>query len=327
VIHGQIGQPDQGLPFWRDDHMWRTALLVTGLLTACSRGANPDSTANVSGATALPPSTVTAPTEQSMLGQSAKVSGAVAADAIAAEPAASPAQVEARMIVRTASLRLQVADVRRAAQQALDATNAVHGFIGGSRVWRDGDQDRASLTLRVPSASLDATLATLRSAAVRVDDETVSGEDVTRQAVDLNAQLINLRATETELRALLTTVRVNAKRASEVLEVHAELSRIRGEIEQHTAELQSITQLAALSTISLELMPDVVATPIATERWQPVGVLRDATRALVSTLRVGANAAIWAVVYGLPVLLVLGGAVWGMWTLRRRIRKVTPVLS
>ena len=50
---------------------------------------------------------------------------------------------------------------------------------------------------------------------------------------------------------------MNAKRAAEVLEVHQELMRIRGEIEQHTAELQSLTQLAAMSTITLEIRPDV----------------------------------------------------------------------
>jgi Domain of unknown function (DUF4349) len=296
--------------------MWRNALLVTGLLTACSRGANAPEAATVATDAAPPPSAsmsmVTAPTEQSALPEAAKGSRG----ALAAEPA--PAE---RMIVRTASMRLQVADVRRAAQQALDATTAVNGFVGGSRVWREGDQDRASLTLRVPSKSLDATLATLRKAAVRVDDESVSGEDVTRQAVDLTAQLTNLRATEIELRALLTTVRVNAKRASEVLEVHTELTRIRGEIEQHTAQLQSLTQLASLSTISLELLPDVVATPIATEGWQPVGVLRDATRALVGTVRTGINAGIWIVVYGLPMLLVALGFVHLVRTLRRRMQR------
>jgi Domain of unknown function (DUF4349) len=316
VIHGHIGQPDPEAPLLETRPMWRNALLVTGLLTACSRGANAPESANVSADAAPPPSAsmVTAPAEQSMMVGAVKVAGG----ATAAEP--KPLE---RMIVRTASMRLQVADVRRAAQQAIDATNAVNGFIGSSRAWRDGDQDRASLTLRVPSKSLDATLATLRNAAVRVDDESVSGEDVTRQAVDLTAQLTNLRATETELRALLTTVRINAKRASEVLEVHAELTRIRGEIEQQTAQLQSLTQLAALSTISLELMPDVIATPIGTEGWQPVGVLRDATRALVATVRTGINAGIWIVVYGVPMLLVLTGMVMLGRSLRRRMQRTS----
>ena len=130
---------------------------------------------------------------------------------------------------------------------------------------------------------------------------------MTRQAVDLTAQLVNLRATETELRALLVTVRQRTQKASDVLEVHTELSRVRGEIEQRTAELQTLTQLAALSTITLELRPDVVATPIASDAWQPRGVLRDATRALVGTARTVVSAAIWGVVYGGPFLILAGG--------------------
>jgi Domain of unknown function (DUF4349) len=213
----------------------------------------------------------------------------------------------ARMIVRTAELTLQVSDVRKTAQQVADATTAAEGFLGASRVWRDGELDRASMTVRVPSAKLDATIARLRQMAVRVDNESVTGEDVTRQAVDLTAQLTNLRATETELRALLTTVRLKTQRASDVLEVHTELARVRGEIDQHAAELQSLSQLAALSTITLELRPDVVASPIAAESWQPRGVLRDALRALAGAGRVGVNAMIWALVWAIPTLLLVLG--------------------
>lgn len=246
---------------------------------------------------------------------------AVAADAVsrsvALEKASAPTQsvpAQERMIVRTAEMSLQVSDVHRVTQQITQATAAAHGFLGTSRMWREGESDRANMVVRVPAASLDATLATLRALAVRVDNESVTGEDVTRQAVDLTARLTNLRATEVELRALLTTVREKTKRAADVLEVHAELSRVRGEIEQHTAELQQLTQFAALSTITLALRPDVVAQPIATDSWQPRGVLRDAVRALADTGRVAVNGLIWAVVYIAP-LLILAGVV--MVTLRR----------
>ena len=239
-----------------------------------------------------------------------------------AAPLAAPTQGGApeRMIVRTAQMSLQVGDVHRVTQQITDATAAAHGFLGTSRMWREGESDRANMVVRVPAAALDATLAQLRGMAVRVDNESVSGEDVTRQAVDLNAQLTNLRATEVELRALLTTVREKTKRAADVLEVHAELSRVRGEIEQHTAELQQLTQMAALSTITLDLRPDVVAQPIATDAWQPRGVLRDAVRALAGTGRVVVNGLIWAVVYLAPLLALGGGLLFLLRGIWRRTR-------
>ncbi len=238
----------------------------------------------------------------------------------AAMPITSAQSVPApeRMIVRTAEMSLQVSDVHRVTQQITDATAAAHGFLGTSRMWRDGESDRATMVVRVPATALDATLTTLRAMAVRVDNESVTGEDVTRQAVDLSAQLTNLRATEVELRALLTTVREKTKRAADVLEVHAELSRVRGEIEQHTAELQQLTQMAALSTITLDLRPDAVAQPIATDAWQPRGVLRDAVRALAGTGRVAVNAVIWAVVYIAPLLALAGGLLFALRRLWRR---------
>lgn len=287
--------------------MSRTELVVMAVLAAaCGGGARPDAAALRDAAVG---------SAQNALEVSAPVAGArasVVAEAIAKSvpPALTVATTSAdstsvaRMIVRSAELSLQVSDVRKAAQQVADATTRVGGFLGASRLWREGEMDRSSMTVRVPSATLDSTLARLRQLAVRVDNESVTGEDVTRQAVDLTAQLTNLRATEAELRALLTTVRIKTQRASDVLEVHRELARVRGEIDQHAAELQSLTQLAALSTITIDLRPDVVATPIATETWQPRGVLRDAVRALADTGRVVVNAGIWLLVWSVPLLLV-----------------------
>lgn len=310
-----------------------TTLTLAVALAACgtrARSAEPaaDASGGMAAQTITPEAMADRPAaSESML----KVAGAPAAppaDNVAMPARGAGAQPVARMIVRSARMSLQVGDVRRAVDAVNALTGEVKGFLGDSRFWRDENRERASLTLRVPSEALDATLARLRTLAVRVDDESTSGEDVTRQAVDLNAQLVNLRATEVELRALLVTVRQNAKRASEVLEVHQELTRIRGEIEQHTAELQSLTQLAAMSTITLDLRPDVVAVPVADQGWQPRGVLRDAVRALLGTGRALADVAIWALVYAAPLLLVAGLLVAGarhLWRTRRGRRTVTPV--
>ena len=294
--------------------MSRTGLWVMVVLAAaCSKSA-PDALMRAEPASMVADAAVTSELAQSVAGKT------VASPVSPATTASQPATVE-RMIVRSAELTLQVADVHKAVAQVTDATASVKGFLGASRLWRDGETDRASMTVRVPSAMLDATIARLRGLAVRVDNESLTGEDVTRQAVDLTAQLTNLRATEAELRALLTTVRLRTQKASDVLEVHTELSRIRGEIDQHAAELQSLTQLAALSTITLELRPDVVATPIATDTWQPRGVLRDALRALAGTVRVAVNGVIWSVVYLAPIVLLAGGVLFALRRLWLRSRR------
>lgn len=294
--------------------LWVLALMVT----ACNR-VTPDTVR----ADAVQTEPSAEPSAAPVMGVALDASARGFALAKATAPG-TPAQgvpAPERMIVRTAEMSLQVSDVHRVTRQITEATAAAHGFLGTSRMWRDGESDRANMVVRVPSAALDATLAALRGMAVRVDNESVTGEDVTRQAVDLNAQLTNLRATEVELRALLTTVREKTKRAADVLEVHAELSRVRGEIEQHAAELQQLTQMAALSTITLDLRPDVVARPIATDTWQPRGVLRDAVRALAGAGRVAVNGVIWAVVFMAPLLALGGGLMFTLFALRRIWRR------
>jgi len=239
-----------------------------------------------------------------------------------APPAGGTADALAkRMIVRSARLTLQVADVRRGLEQVGTLASDLHGFLGDSRRWSEGGSDRATLTLRVPATSLDAALGRLRRLAVRVDDEALGGEDVTAQAVDLGAQLTNLRATETELRALLVTVRQRTQKASDVLEVHAELSRIRGEIERHAAQLQSLRQLAAMATITIDMRPDAVTVPVVTEGWQPRAVLHAATRALLGTGRMVADGLIWAVVVGVPLLVLVLAAGLVVRPLLRRLRR------
>ncbi len=291
---------------------YRIVTLVA-VLMGCSRDANPAAPA----VEAMVTMDSMAPAQPAAM----PFADAVSNGALSADRAAAPAVagVANRMIVRNARLSLQVAEVRQALAEINRLAGDLHGFVGTSRRWSEGERDLASLTLRVPVIALDSALARLRGLAVRVDDETLGGEDVTAQAVDLGAQLTNLRATEAELRALLATVRQRTQKASDVLEVHTELSRIRGEIEQRTAQLQSLSQLAALATITIDLRPDAVTVPVVAEGWQPRAVLHDATRALVATGRSVAEAAIWMAVVGLPALLVALALGTGLRALLRRV--------
>ena len=122
-------------------------------------------------------------------------------------------------------------------------------------------------------------------------------------------------------------MREKTRRAADVLEVHAELSRVRGEIEQHIAELQHLSQLAVLSTITVDLRPDVVAQPIATSAWQPRGVVRDAVRALAGAGRVAVNGVIWAAVYIAPLLTLAAGLVFALRRLWRRMRRAPAYMA
>lgn len=221
-------------------------------------------------------------------------------------PVAAPAPKMPRLIVRNAEVRAVVSDVPAVIKTLTTVAETAGGYVGDSKTWRDGGQLRSTITLRVPAAHLTETIAALRKAAIRIESETVSSDDVSQEYVDLASQLRNAEAAETELRALMKDVRVKTKRAADVLEMYQQLSNVQGEIERTKGRMQYLSQTAAMSTLKAELIPDAVAKPVVQPGWQAMAVVKDATRALVATLEVLATAAIWIVLYVLPLALLLG---------------------
>jgi hypothetical protein len=246
-----------------------------------------------------------------------------ASRALASETAAAgqSAALTPRMIIRNAALSLVVRDASDAIVKATRIAEAKRGYVAETRQWRESNQTRASAVLRVPAETLLPAMEQLRRLAIRVESESLTGQDVSQEHTDLSAQLRNLQAAEAELRELLSTVRQRTQKASDVIEVYTELTRVRGEIEKTQGRLEYLSQMTAYSTITLELTPDALAAPVVEPGWQPVATARSAARSLVNSLKFIADAAIWFVLYLLPVGLVFVGLallVRVIWRLARR---------
>jgi hypothetical protein len=198
-----------------------------------------------------------------------------------------------------------VTDAAEAQQSVADTVNALGGYIADSSAWREGDQLRARMTVRVPAEKLDALLAAIKGTAVRVQQESVKGQDVTEEFTDLSAQLTNLEATEKELRTLLADVREKTQKAEDVLQVYRELTTVRGQIEQLKGRMQYLSTMTAMATANVELIPDVLARPVVEPGWRPLETLKNAGRALVNTLKGLVDALIWIGVAIAPVLILI----------------------
>jgi hypothetical protein len=245
----------------------------------------------------------------------ARVSQSVRSEA-APLAGASAQAAPRRMIVRSAELRVIVSDTSKAVAEATRSVEAAGGYVAGSQIWRDGELLRARLTLRVPSAKLAPALAQLRAIAKRVENETMASEDVSEEFVDLEARVRNLEATEEELRQLLVVARQNSRKASDVLEVHAQLTEIRGQIEQARGRMRYLSQVADMSSIAMELIPDALAQPVVQPGWQPLAVAKNALRTLLTAAQFAANAAIWLLILGLPLAILA----FLLWKTARRAR-------
>lgn len=231
----------------------------------------------------------------------AAMDGAIAPAANVAE---APADAE-RMIIRTAELSMIVSDTEPMLKAITTLVVSAGGYVADAKTWRENEQLRARVTVRIPAEKLDSTLEAIKKLAVRIERESVGGKDVTEEFSDLNAQLVNLEATEKELRELLTEVRQKTQKAEDVLQVYQELTKVRGEIERLKGRMQYLSNQTALATATLDLIPDVLAKPVVEPGWRPLETLRNAGRALVNTLKGLVDVVIWLAVYLLPLLIVI----------------------
>jgi hypothetical protein len=76
-----------------------------------------------------------------------------------------------------------------------------------------------------------------------------------------------------------------------------------------------------MSQIALDVMPDAITKPVAEGEWQPVVVLKDASRALLAALRGIASALIWIVVYIVPICGIIGLAAAALIAIAKRLRR------
>jgi len=231
------------------------------------------------------------------------------------------------LIIKTGSLEIQVKVVDDAVTAAAAKITALDGYVSGSEQFGEGEDVTATITYRIPADRWEEALAALRSLAIKVVSEQTGTQDVTGQVVDLRARITNLRATETALQGIMT----QATKISDILAVQAELTTVRGQIEEATAQKQHLEGLAAFSTLTVRfgLQPEA-AVITAQEKFDPRSEVDRATASLVEVLQGLATAGIWFAIVWLPILLVLGFvafvvALAGRRWLPRRSRSSEPL--
>ena len=213
--------------------------------------------------------------------------------------------VDDTKIVRTGTIQLQVADVTTALTAARDGIRAMGGYIGSSQTQTLDDSPIATITYRVPVDRWEDALDLLRKltgSGGKILSENTNAVEVTGAIVDLEARIRNLRASE----AALQEISSRATRISDVLEVQAQLTTVRGQIEQLTAQLTQLDDQAAFATLTASFSTPVVAVQVAAEKWEPAKVFDEASASLVDILQALTTAGIWFVIVWVPVLLLIG---------------------
>lgn len=226
------------------------------------------------------------------------------------------------LIIKTGAMSLQVAAIDAAVTAATQRIDALGGYASGSQRAGTGDEAEATITFRVPAERWDDAMNGVRALADQVLSEGSTTEDVTTQVVDLGARIRNLQATEQALQAIMDRAAV----IEDVLSVQAELTTVRGTIEQLTAQKAHLEAQAALSTLTVTFA--VRPIPVLVEQraqFDPAGEVDAASATFVSILQRLVKAGIWFAIVWLPSLLGLAiGAVIAFLVIRR-LRKLLPI--
>ncbi len=270
-------------------------------------------------------------------GGKADESGMVAMEAPRADLAAPTADMEAQRVaeappigdpdvgqaapqlVKRATLVLTLTDIDGAVAQVQTMIRQAQGDLLSLEDSRrpDGTAHQVYMTLRVPQAQLEPTLAALRQLGT-VESQSLSAEDVSSQLVDLSARIKNLRQSEVALQ----TIMERSGEISHVLEVARELSTVRDSIERLTAQEQNLKRQVAYSTIDLTLQSPITAVPPLRPVSETLGQTWQAATQSVRSFTVGGlKVALWLLAYS-PYWVILAAILYGGH--RARTRRPDP---
>ena len=228
---------------------------------------------------------------------------AEATKALSARSEAAIAPPTDRKIIRTGELRFEVKDLDVARAAILDQVGASSGYVEGDDRSDWGNALAMTLRVRIPAGKFDAFVTSLEGLG-DLQSQSINAQDVTAQWVDVEARLNAKKEVETRYLEIMK----QAKTVTEVLEVERELGNVRAEIESMEAQMKTLHDQVAMSTLSITCTKPQARSDSYTPHVAVA--LKEGWNNLVRVL-VGA-------LYIWPFVLIAGGAL--IWLLRREHR-------
>ena len=215
-----------------------------------------------------------------------------------------------RIVVKNATLSLVVKDPGSSMDKIAKMAEQMGGFIISSTIYKTTTSTgveipQAEISIRVPSDQLTVAIQTIKAEvpdpSKDVLTENITGADVTKEYTDLQSRLTNLQNTADQLKAIMD----KAVKTEDVMAVYNQLTQVNEQIEVLKGQIKYYDEASTMSQIAVTLQSEAAIAPLTVGGWKPEGVARDAVQALINTLQVLANIAIWLAIYFLPILIIL----------------------
>ncbi len=161
---------------------------------------------------------------------------------------------EGRMIIQTASLRMDVEKYDDVMTELKAMISGAGGYIedeSSSYRYYNSDSDNLKygyITIRMPSDAYNASLDQIKALGLVTLDSS-NASDITKAYRDTASEIENLRVTEGRLREIMA----QAVEIEDILSIENELTRVRGSISSYEKQIKDWESLVDMTTITVEL--------------------------------------------------------------------------
>jgi len=214
-------------------------VLATLALAGCSANSSSDSVAPMSGPV----------TEQQFTSE-----GGIAVDGTRSDTAVGEVASADRQVITTGYVTITVDDPMAVAGDAVRIAEQSGGRVDGRSEYApkdDTDKGSATLTLRIPTDRLTATLDELRELG-SVEEVSLNSNDVTMVTQDLDARITALTASVDRLLVLLS----NASDTDTLITLETTISDRQAQLESLESERRYYADQVSLSTVTLNLVSE-----------------------------------------------------------------------
>lgn len=225
-----------------------------------------------------------------------------AAELSNAENASGSSIENKREIVRTAYVSMVVATPPASADTVVKIVEKAGGLVSQRTDTSASEHTdaSASMTLRIPEATLTATLNELKGLG-EVMEHWIESDDVTLLAKDLDAQIEALQLSVKRLQRLLA----EADSVTNLLAVERELATRQAELDSLMSQRKTLSDQVSMATVAVELTAPGTATgerPRPGESTSVLDALSDGWGTFVGFLK----GFVLVVAYTLPWLVIIG---------------------
>lgn len=174
-------------------------------------------------------------------------------------------------IIKEGNIKFETNDLEATYNQILKNTVESGATIQNDTEGKDYESVFRKLIIRVPSQNFDVFIKSISKGVAYFDNKEISSQDVTAEYIDIDARLKAKKVLESRYLELLK----KANKVSEMLEIEAQLSAIREEIEAKQGELQYMENRVSMSTITIEFYKTVaeksgVTISYGTKIWNAI---------------------------------------------------------